>query len=119
MKAVLLSAGEGKRMHPLTYTRPKVMLPVAGKPILEHLLLEFKEAGIKDFLLIIGYHSDTVQEYFGDGKRWGLRRTHMGSNPARRGRSGSRVGRNWKTTRRAPRGPIRKMCGSKLAAAIT
>ena len=70
MKAVLLAAGEGKRMHPLTYTRPKVMLPVAGKPILEHLLLGFKEAGIKEFLLIIGYHGEMVRSYFGDGGEW-------------------------------------------------
>ena len=73
MRAVILAAGEGKRMHPLTYTRPKVMLPIAGKPILEHLLLRFKEAGISDFLLVIGYHGEIVQDYFGDGKRWGTK----------------------------------------------
>jgi bifunctional UDP-N-acetylglucosamine pyrophosphorylase/glucosamine-1-phosphate N-acetyltransferase len=72
MKAVILAAGEGKRMRPLTYTRPKVMLPVAGKPILQHLLLEFKEAGISDFLIVIGYHSEMVRDYFGDGKRRGV-----------------------------------------------
>jgi bifunctional UDP-N-acetylglucosamine pyrophosphorylase/glucosamine-1-phosphate N-acetyltransferase len=72
MKAVLLAAGEGKRMHPLTYTRPKVMLPVAGKPILEHLLLRFKKAGVEKFLFIIGYHREMVQNYFGDGKEWGI-----------------------------------------------
>ena len=52
MKAVLLAAGEGSRMRPLTYTRPKVMLPIAGKPILEHLLVEASAAGIKEFIVI-------------------------------------------------------------------
>ena len=50
MKAVILSAGEGSRMRPLTFTRPKVMLPVAGKPIIEHLILKAKEAGVGEFL---------------------------------------------------------------------
>ena len=73
MKAVILAAGEGKRMHPLTYTRPKVMLPIANKPIVEHLLIEMKEAGIKDFIFIVGYHGETIREHFGDGDRWGIK----------------------------------------------
>jgi bifunctional UDP-N-acetylglucosamine pyrophosphorylase/glucosamine-1-phosphate N-acetyltransferase len=70
MKAVLLAAGEGNRMHPLTYTRPKVMLPLANKPILEHLLLEAREAGIREFVFVVGYRSDTVRSFFGNGDRW-------------------------------------------------
>lgn len=72
MEAVLLAAGEGVRMHPLTYTRPKVMLPIANKPILEHLLLEIKEAGITQFLFVVGYHAETVRNYFGNGDKWGV-----------------------------------------------
>ena len=70
MKAVILAAGEGNRMHPLTYTRPKVMLPLANKPILEHLLLEAREAGIREFIFVVGYHGDTVRQYFGNGDGW-------------------------------------------------
>ncbi len=70
MKAVILAAGEGTRMRPLTYTRPKVMLPIANKPILEHLLNEMKQAGISDFVFVVGYHDEQVRDYFGDGKRW-------------------------------------------------
>ena len=52
--AVILAAGEGTRMHPLTYTRPKVMLPISNKPILEHLLLEMQKAGIEEFTFVVG-----------------------------------------------------------------
>ncbi|MBI3040620.1 MAG: NTP transferase domain-containing protein, partial [Chloroflexi bacterium] len=70
MKAVILAAGEGHRMRPLTYTRPKVMLPIANKPILEHLLIEAGKAGIRQFIFIVGYHDEQVRQYFGSGDRW-------------------------------------------------
>ena len=72
MRAVILAAGEGKRMHPLTYTRPKVMVPLAGKPILEHLVLEIKEAGIRDFIFVVGYRDEAIRDRFGHGERWGV-----------------------------------------------
>lgn len=72
LKAVIIAAGEGKRMRPLTYNRPKVMLPVAGKPILEHLLVEIRQAGIKEFIFVTGYHEEKVKEYFGPGTKWGV-----------------------------------------------
>jgi UDP-N-acetylglucosamine diphosphorylase/glucosamine-1-phosphate N-acetyltransferase len=59
-------------MRPLTHTRPKVMLPIANKPILEHLLLEAREAGVKDFILIVGYCDEQVRGYFGKGESWGV-----------------------------------------------
>ena len=65
MKAVILAAGEGSRMRPLTYTRPKVMLPIANRPILEHLLVEVSRAGIGEFILIVGYCDEQVRDYFG------------------------------------------------------
>ena len=73
MKAVILAAGEGSRMRPLTYTRPKVMLPVAGRPLLEHLLVEVARAGIKEFIFVTGYQGEQVHRYFGNGHRWGVR----------------------------------------------
>jgi bifunctional UDP-N-acetylglucosamine pyrophosphorylase/glucosamine-1-phosphate N-acetyltransferase len=72
MKAVILAAGEGKRMYPLTTTRPKVMLPVANKPIMEHLLVEIREAGIQDFLVVVGHHGEKIRDYFRDGSAWGV-----------------------------------------------
>jgi bifunctional UDP-N-acetylglucosamine pyrophosphorylase/glucosamine-1-phosphate N-acetyltransferase len=72
LKAVILAAGEGNRMRPLTSNRPKVMLPIASKPILEHLLIEVKEAGIVDFVFIVGYCDEQVRSYFGKGEKWGV-----------------------------------------------
>lgn len=69
MKAVILAAGEGKRMHPLTHTRPKVMLPIANKPIVEHLLIELKKAGITEVTFVVGYHAETIRKHFGSGEK--------------------------------------------------
>lgn len=73
VQAVILAAGEGTRMRPLTYTRPKVMLPVFNKPILEHLIEELKQAGVKDIIFVVGYRDDTIRGHFGDGSEWGLK----------------------------------------------
>ena len=88
MKALILAAGEGKRMRPLTYERPKVMLPIAGKPIIEHLLEEVKEVGIDDFIFVVGYHDETIRGYFGNGERWDInleyvtQKTQLGTSDA-------------------------------------
>lgn len=70
MKCVILAAGEGKRVHPLTYTRPKVMLPVANKPILERNLINAISAGFSEFIFVVGYKSEMVRDYFGNGNKW-------------------------------------------------
>jgi len=72
LKAVILAAGEGNRMRPLTATRPKVMLPIANKPIMEHLLIEAREAGVGEFILIVGYCDQQVRDYFGKGEKLGV-----------------------------------------------
>jgi UDP-N-acetylglucosamine diphosphorylase/glucosamine-1-phosphate N-acetyltransferase len=72
MKCVMLAAGEGKRMHPLTYTQPKVMLPIANKPVIEWNLIHAKQAGITDFLFVVGYKDEQVRSYFQDGSKWNV-----------------------------------------------
>jgi UDP-N-acetylglucosamine diphosphorylase / glucose-1-phosphate thymidylyltransferase / UDP-N-acetylgalactosamine diphosphorylase / glucosamine-1-phosphate N-acetyltransferase / galactosamine-1-phosphate N-acetyltransferase len=72
MKAVVLVAGKGTRMEPLTSGCPKVMLQVANKPILEHILNSAIKAGIEGFVFITGYQEEKIKEYFGDGSRWGV-----------------------------------------------
>jgi len=59
-------------MRPLTASRPKVMLPVAGRPFLEHIILRAKAAGADKIILVVGYHGDAVRSCFGDGSRLGL-----------------------------------------------
>ncbi len=73
MECVILAAGEGKRMRPLTASRPKVMLPVAGRPMLEHLIVSARDAGIKDFILVVGYKEQDIRDYFKDGGRFGVK----------------------------------------------
>lgn len=72
MQAVILAAGEGTRMRPLTENRPKVMLPIANKPMLEHIVDAVKEAGISDIVLIVGYKKESIMDYFGDGAKHGV-----------------------------------------------
>ena len=67
MKALILSAGEGTRMRPLTLTKPKTMLPVAGKPIIQYNIEALRDCGIKDILLVVGYKEEIVRDYFKDG----------------------------------------------------
>jgi len=72
MKAVILAAGEGTRMRPLTAARPKVMLPIANKPMMEHSVDAAIQAGIRDFVIITGYREDSIKDYFGDGSGKGI-----------------------------------------------
>ena len=67
LKAIILSAGEGSRMRPLTLTKPKTMLPVAGKPIIQYNIESLRDNGITDILLIVRYKEEIVRNYFGDG----------------------------------------------------
>ena len=73
MKAVILAAGRGTRMGGLTSETPKPMLPVHGKPILEHILEGIIQAGVRDFFIVTGFRAEVIESYFGDGKKWGVR----------------------------------------------
>src|SRR6266566_6177421 len=71
-KAVLLAAGRGTRMRELTTDIPKPMIEVRGKPVLQHIVEGLREAGVRDLLIIVGYHADAVQNFFGDGSRYSI-----------------------------------------------
>ncbi|HNY34487.1 MAG TPA: sugar phosphate nucleotidyltransferase [Methanothrix soehngenii] len=73
MQAIILAAGEGSRMRPLTANQPKVMLPVAGRPLLEHIILRARSAGVDRFVLVVGYGAKSVRSYFGDGSPLGVK----------------------------------------------
>jgi glucose-1-phosphate thymidylyltransferase len=69
MKAVILAAGEGKRLRPFTETMPKVMIPVGNKPILEHVFEAVKKSGITEVILVVGYKKEVIMDYFKDYKK--------------------------------------------------
>jgi dTDP-glucose pyrophosphorylase len=68
-KAVVLAAGRGTRMRELTADFPKPMIEVRGKPVLQHIVEGLRYAGVCRFLIIVGYHGETVRNFFGDGQR--------------------------------------------------
>ncbi len=69
-KAVLLAAGRGKRMRELTIDLPKPMIEVRGKPVLQYIVEGLRDAGVREFLIIVGYRAESVQNFFGDGSRY-------------------------------------------------
>jgi UDP-N-acetylglucosamine diphosphorylase / glucose-1-phosphate thymidylyltransferase / UDP-N-acetylgalactosamine diphosphorylase / glucosamine-1-phosphate N-acetyltransferase / galactosamine-1-phosphate N-acetyltransferase len=77
MKAVLLAAGAGERLQPLTATRPKHLLKVGGKPILQFCLEAVKHAGIDEAIVVTHYLGEAIRSYFGDGKMLGLKITYV------------------------------------------
>lgn len=69
-QAVLLAAGRGTRMRELTADLPKPMIEVRGKPVLQHIVEGLRDAGVRRFLVVVGYRADAVQNFFGDGARY-------------------------------------------------
>src|SRR5438552_15543576 len=69
-KAVVLAAGRGRRMRELTADLPRPMNEVRGKPALQHIVEGLRDAGLREFFLIVGYRGDAVQSFFGDGSRY-------------------------------------------------
>jgi len=76
MKAMLLAAGAGTRLRPLTNRLPKVMVPVANRPVLEYLVRHLAAQGFTDLAVNLNYLPDPITAYFGDGSRWGVRITY-------------------------------------------
>jgi len=71
-KAVVLAAGRGTRMRELTADLPKPMIEVRGKPVLQHIVEGLRDAGICEFLIVVGYRGDTVRNFLGDGSRYDI-----------------------------------------------
>ena len=77
MKAVILAGGEGTRLRPLTFTRPKPMLPLGPDPIIHYVLSHLAKNGFNDVIIIPGYLKDQVMGYVGDGSKFGVRITYV------------------------------------------
>ncbi len=72
MKAMILAAGKGTRVRPLTYELPKPMIPILGKPVLEYLIDHLARHGMREIMINVSYLHEKIERYFGDGHRFGV-----------------------------------------------
>jgi mannose-1-phosphate guanylyltransferase len=72
MKAMILAAGKGTRVRPLTYELPKPMIPLLGKPVMEYLIEHLAKHQINEVMVNVSYLQEKIQQYFGDGRRFGI-----------------------------------------------
>lgn len=73
MKAMILAAGVGSRLDPLTRNVPKPMVPIVNKPVMEHIVELLAKNGIQEIMINLHYLGDQIQSYFGDGRKWGVK----------------------------------------------
>ncbi|MDD4858725.1 MAG: sugar phosphate nucleotidyltransferase [Dehalococcoidales bacterium] len=76
-QAVILAAGEGQRLRPFTVNRPKSMLYIAAKPMLQYVIESLAQNGIRDIVLVVGYRKEQVFDYFGSGEKLGVDITYV------------------------------------------
>lgn len=76
-QAVVLAAGEGQRLRPFTVAKPKVMLSIAGKPILQYVIESLAQNGIRSIVLVVGYKKEQVLDYIGSGEQFGVNVTYV------------------------------------------
>ena len=72
MKALILAAGEGSRLRPLTLSRPKPMLPINGEPLLAITLSRLRDHGVSDIAINLHHQPGAIMDYFGDGTHFGV-----------------------------------------------
>lgn len=94
MRALILAAGEGTRLRPLTLDRPKPMLPVGGHPILEHLVNLVRRHDVIEIAINLHYKPDVITQYFGDGSRFGVHITYS-AEPSLLGSAGAAKQLDW------------------------
>jgi mannose-1-phosphate guanylyltransferase len=72
MKAMILAAGKGTRVRPLTYDLPKPMIPLLGKPVMAYLVEHLAKHGVSEIMVNVSYLHDKIEEYFGEGEQFGV-----------------------------------------------
>ncbi len=77
MKAVVMAGGFGTRIQPLTNSRPKPMLPIINRPMMEKTMMTLKDLGIKEFIVLLYFKPEIIQDYFGDGSDFGIKITYV------------------------------------------
>ncbi len=80
MKAVIMAGGEGTRLRPLTSNAPKPMLPVANRPMMEHIVGLLRKHGFDDIVVTVAFLAQAIQTYFGDGSEFGVKMTYATEN---------------------------------------
>ncbi|GHV05689.1 mannose-1-phosphate guanyltransferase [Campylobacterota bacterium] len=73
MKAVIMAGGFGTRIAPLTNSMPKPMLPVLNRPMMEHIIMQLKDVGIREFVVLLYFKPEIIKGYFGDGSKHGIK----------------------------------------------
>jgi len=81
MKAMILAAGRGERMRPLTDTTPKPLLSVGGRPLIEHHVEALAGAGIGELVINLSWHGDQIRDFLGNGSKYGLTITYSEEGP--------------------------------------
>ena len=72
MQTIILAGGEGKRVFPLAVNRPKPMFKLLGKPLIHHVIDTLKEAGLKDYIVVVGHRGEQIKDYLKDGSKLGV-----------------------------------------------
>ena len=72
MKAIIMAGGEGRRLKPITGDMPKPLVPLCGRPVMEHIILLLRRHGITDICAALKYRPDDIKNYFGSGEKLGV-----------------------------------------------
>lgn len=72
MKGMILAAGQGTRVRPLTRYLPKPMIPILGRPVMEYLIEHLARHGVHEIMVNVAHNHNKIEQYFGDGHRWGV-----------------------------------------------
>ena len=76
-KALILAGGKGQRMRPFTYEMPKAMIPVNGRPVLEHIIENLRRYDVREIIISIGHQGKKIKDYFGTGEKFGVKISYL------------------------------------------
>jgi len=84
-KALILAGGKGLKMRPFTYGMPKTMIPVNGRPVLEHIIENLRRYDVRELIISIGHQGQKIRQHFGDGSRFGVKITYLNQGKSETG----------------------------------
>ncbi len=89
MKAVIIAAGRGRRLHPLTANRPKPLVKIFGEPLLGYVIDSLRQLDVTDIIIVVGYHGELIRDYFGEGASYGVQIRYVDNLEFERGNATS------------------------------